>query len=103
MHEDVFVVALACNESEALGIVKPLDCTLFHFGVFLCRDYSLKTGRCSRQCFGLHYVRTKTHSESSVLLVYLFWNQMVSGNFSFSASFWFRGVFGGYCGCYGRS
>src|SRR5262249_32145596 len=31
VHEDIFVVALARNEAEALGIVKPLDCTLFHF------------------------------------------------------------------------
>jgi hypothetical protein len=38
VNEDIFVVALARNEAEALGIVKPLDCTLFHFGVFLCVD-----------------------------------------------------------------
>jgi hypothetical protein len=38
VHEDIFVIALACNEAEALGIVEPLDCTLFHFGVFLCVD-----------------------------------------------------------------
>jgi hypothetical protein len=38
VNEDIFVVALARNEAEALGIVKPLDCTLFHFGVFLCID-----------------------------------------------------------------
>ena len=32
MYEDVFVVALARNKAEAFGVVKPLDCTLFHFG-----------------------------------------------------------------------
>ena len=30
MHEDVFVVALAGDEPESLGVIKPLNCSLFH-------------------------------------------------------------------------
>jgi hypothetical protein len=30
MHENIFVVALAGNEAEALCVVKPLYCALFH-------------------------------------------------------------------------
>jgi hypothetical protein len=33
VNEDVLVIALARNEAEAFGIVKPLDCTLFHLGI----------------------------------------------------------------------
>jgi hypothetical protein len=30
VNEDVFVVAIASNKAKALGVVKPLDNTLFH-------------------------------------------------------------------------
>jgi hypothetical protein len=33
MHEDVFAI-LTADESETLGIVKPLHCSLFHFVTF---------------------------------------------------------------------
>ncbi|HTZ90618.1 MAG TPA: hypothetical protein VMA71_09760 [Alloacidobacterium sp.] len=38
VNEDILVVILARNKAKTLGVVKPLDCTLFHFGVFLCID-----------------------------------------------------------------
>src|SRR6266446_5243195 len=45
MHEDIFAI-LAADESEALGVIKPLHCSLFHFVVlFFALNFAVNLSR----------------------------------------------------------